>query len=244
KGTVAVDDYYRRRHRQVLGIARAATGDSNAAAWQVGRKVRKRKQGSSGVQRGDLGGRGMIVVLQEGNASSGWKSHRKQRRVGKKEWAIVVRAKARVRYGSTKQRWHCCAPVRKKEWATIASSSGGKWWGEEEEGIMVIEEGMTEEEAIGARGRREGRRGKGGLGCVRGGWEEEAVASGSWRLELAGIAGGWLRLEIVYPCIPDLNGENEGSQVSASLVVSIRWISASKLLQSDLTTIAQREGGE
>ncbi|RZR74885.1 hypothetical protein BHM03_00045515, partial [Ensete ventricosum] len=50
--------------------------------------------------------------------------------------------------------------------------------------------------------------------------------------------------EIVYPCIPDPDGEDEGDQVSSSLAVSTRWISAAKLLQSDLATLAQREGGE
>ncbi|RWW17093.1 hypothetical protein GW17_00018997 [Ensete ventricosum] len=52
---------------------------------------------------------------------------------------------------------------------------------------------------------------------------------------------GW---EIVYPCIPDPDGEDEGGQASSSLAVSTRWISAGKLLQSDLATLAQREGGE
>ncbi|RZR91502.1 hypothetical protein BHM03_00019605 [Ensete ventricosum] len=41
------------------------------------------------------------------------------------------------------------------------------------------------------------------------------------------------RPEIVYPCIPDSDGEDEGGQKSAA-----------KLLQSDLATLAQREGGE
>ncbi|RRT35340.1 hypothetical protein B296_00042533 [Ensete ventricosum] len=51
-------------------------------------------------------------------------------------------------------------------------------------------------------------------------------------------------MEVVYPCIPDPNGEDEGSQASSSLAVSTRWISVAKLFQSDLTTLAQREGGE
>ncbi|RRT61463.1 hypothetical protein B296_00013096 [Ensete ventricosum] len=51
---------------------------------------------------------------------------------------------------------------------------------------------------------------------------------------------GW---EIVYPCIPDPDEEDEGGQAS-SLAVSTRWISVAKLLQSDLATLAQREGGE
>ncbi|RWW13711.1 hypothetical protein GW17_00022563 [Ensete ventricosum] len=50
--------------------------------------------------------------------------------------------------------------------------------------------------------------------------------------------------EIVYPCIPDSDREDEGGQASSSLAVSTRWISAAKLLQSDLTTLAQREGVE
>ncbi|RWV80281.1 hypothetical protein GW17_00058476 [Ensete ventricosum] len=49
--------------------------------------------------------------------------------------------------------------------------------------------------------------------------------------------------EIVYPCIPDPNGEDEGGQASSSLAVSTRWISVAKRL-SDLATLAQREGGE
>ncbi|RWV80212.1 hypothetical protein GW17_00058553 [Ensete ventricosum] len=52
------------------------------------------------------------------------------------------------------------------------------------------------------------------------------------------------RAEIVYPCIPDPDGEDERGQASSFLAVSTRWISAAKLLQSDLATLAQREGGE
>ncbi|RRT70193.1 hypothetical protein B296_00018135, partial [Ensete ventricosum] len=47
--------------------------------------------------------------------------------------------------------------------------------------------------------------------------------------------------EIVYPCIPDPDGEDEGGQASSSLAISTRWISAAKLLQSDLATLAQRK---
>ncbi|RWV94130.1 hypothetical protein GW17_00043364 [Ensete ventricosum] len=36
--------------------------------------------------------------------------------------------------------------------------------------------------------------------------------------------------EIVYPCTPDPDGEDEGGQASTSLAVSTRWISAAKLL--------------
>ncbi|RWV93841.1 hypothetical protein GW17_00043671, partial [Ensete ventricosum] len=50
--------------------------------------------------------------------------------------------------------------------------------------------------------------------------------------------------EIGYPCIPYSDGEDEGGQASSSLAVSTRWISAAKLLLSDLATLAQRQGGE
>ncbi|RWW67912.1 hypothetical protein BHE74_00024605, partial [Ensete ventricosum] len=40
------------------------------------------------------------------------------------------------------------------------------------------------------------------------------------------------------------DGEDEGGQASSSLAVSTRWISVAKLLQSDLATLVQREGGE
>ncbi|RRT32832.1 hypothetical protein B296_00019894 [Ensete ventricosum] len=49
--------------------------------------------------------------------------------------------------------------------------------------------------------------------------------------------------EIIYPCIPDPEGEDEGGQAS-SLTVSIRWIFVARLLQSKLTTLAQKGGGE
>ncbi|RWV91693.1 hypothetical protein GW17_00045997 [Ensete ventricosum] len=55
---------------------------------------------------------------------------------------------------------------------------------------------------------------------------------------------GNLSREIVYPCIPNPNGEDEGGQASSSLAVSTRWIFAAKLLQYGLATLAQREGGE
>ncbi|RWV85908.1 hypothetical protein GW17_00052252 [Ensete ventricosum] len=58
------------------------------------------------------------------------------------------------------------------------------------------------------------------------------------------IVLGNLSGEIVYPCILDPDGEDEGGQASSSLAISTRWISAVKLLPSDLTTLAQREGGE
>ncbi|RRT31364.1 hypothetical protein B296_00057831 [Ensete ventricosum] len=51
-------------------------------------------------------------------------------------------------------------------------------------------------------------------------------------------------VEIVNPYIPDPDGEDEGDQASTSLAISTRWISVAKLLQSDLATLAQREGGE
>ncbi|RWV78649.1 hypothetical protein GW17_00060348 [Ensete ventricosum] len=86
---------------------------------------------------------------------------------------------------------------------------------------------------------------------------ELAVAScplagglGRSRLPLAACHGQPLLLvvlatnaEIVYPCIPDPDGEDEGGQAS-SLAVSTRWISVAKLLLFDLATLAQREGGE
>ncbi|RRT73066.1 hypothetical protein B296_00012187 [Ensete ventricosum] len=50
--------------------------------------------------------------------------------------------------------------------------------------------------------------------------------------------------EIVYPCTPDPDEEDEGGQVSSSLAISTRWISAAKLLQYDLATLVHREGGE
>ncbi|RWV84884.1 hypothetical protein GW17_00053369 [Ensete ventricosum] len=50
--------------------------------------------------------------------------------------------------------------------------------------------------------------------------------------------------EIVYPCILDPDGEDEGGQASSSLAVSTRWISTAKLFQSDFVTLAQREGEE
>ncbi|RWV83253.1 hypothetical protein GW17_00055169 [Ensete ventricosum] len=43
----------------------------------------------------------------------------------------------------------------------------------------------------------------------------------------------------VYP-----DREDEGGQASSSLAISTRWISIAKLLQSDLATLAQRDGGE
>ncbi|RWW39794.1 hypothetical protein BHE74_00054838 [Ensete ventricosum] len=58
------------------------------------------------------------------------------------------------------------------------------------------------------------------------------------------ISAGASHAEIVYPYIPDPDGEDEGGQASSFLAVSTRWISAAKLLQSNLATLAQREGGE
>ncbi|RRT50248.1 hypothetical protein B296_00029744 [Ensete ventricosum] len=61
---------------------------------------------------------------------------------------------------------------------------------------------------------------------------------------------GNLSGEIVYPCIPDPDGEDEGGQASSSLAVSTRWISAAKLLTSGLATLAlvgsrlRTKGGE
>ncbi|RWV77951.1 hypothetical protein GW17_00061152 [Ensete ventricosum] len=50
--------------------------------------------------------------------------------------------------------------------------------------------------------------------------------------------------EIVYPCIPNPDGEDERGQASSSLAVSTQWILTAKLLQSDLATLTQREGEE
>ncbi|RZR81107.1 hypothetical protein BHM03_00007267 [Ensete ventricosum] len=62
------------------------------------------------------------------------------------------------------------------------------------------------------------------------------------------IAGASHAQEIVYPCIPNLDREDEGGQASSSLAESsyilVFQISVAKLLQSDLATLAQREGGE
>ncbi|RRT31776.1 hypothetical protein B296_00056947, partial [Ensete ventricosum] len=48
------------------------------------------------------------------------------------------------------------------------------------------------------------------------------------------------------PTLPPLleAGLVAGDQASSSLAVSIQWISAVKLLQYDLETLAKREGGE
>ncbi|RWW72146.1 hypothetical protein BHE74_00020064 [Ensete ventricosum] len=77
------------------------------------------------------------------------------------------------------------------------------------------------------------------------------LAVASWAAGPCGLAvggspllAGQGRSEIIYPCIPDPNGEDEGVQASSSLAVSTRWISAAKLLQSDIATLAQREGRE
>ncbi|RWV99580.1 hypothetical protein GW17_00037506 [Ensete ventricosum] len=59
---------------------------------------------------------------------------------------------------------------------------------------------------------------------------------------LATPAGGLVVASHPFPHY--LDGEDEGGQVSFSLAVSIRWISTAKFLQSDLATLAQREGGE
>ncbi|RRT32473.1 hypothetical protein B296_00058923 [Ensete ventricosum] len=71
------------------------------------------------------------------------------------------------------------------------------------------------------------------------------VASLAWGLAVVGrLSSSLPSLEIVCPCIPNSDGEDEGGQASSSLAVSTRWISAVKLLKSDLATLAQREGGE
>ncbi|RWW02441.1 hypothetical protein GW17_00034468 [Ensete ventricosum] len=78
------------------------------------------------------------------------------------------------------------------------------------------------------------------------------VAGPTWGLAVAGRPSSLLpslrkrskNAEIVYPCISDPDGEDEGGQASYSLAVSTRWISTAKLLQFDFATLAQREGGE
>ncbi|RZS04241.1 hypothetical protein BHM03_00034548, partial [Ensete ventricosum] len=72
-----------------------------------------------------------------------------------------------------------------------------------------------------------------------------SLSSWPWLQPAAPLQGALVAAwrEIVYPCIPDPDREDEGGQAS-SLVVSTRWISVAKLLQSDLATLAQREGGE
>ncbi|RWW05713.1 hypothetical protein GW17_00030996 [Ensete ventricosum] len=55
----------------------------------------------------------------------------------------------------------------------------------------------------------------------------------------AGDRAGSCRLALVDP-----DGEDEGGQASSSLAVFTRWISIAKLLQYDLATLTQREGGE
>ncbi|RWW68779.1 hypothetical protein BHE74_00023664 [Ensete ventricosum] len=64
------------------------------------------------------------------------------------------------------------------------------------------------------------------------------------RQRLTSLVLGNLSREILYPYIPDTDGEDEGGQASSSLAVSTQWISTAKLLQSDLATLTQKEGGE
>ncbi|RWV98323.1 hypothetical protein GW17_00038833 [Ensete ventricosum] len=47
-----------------------------------------------------------------------------------------------------------------------------------------------------------------------------------------------ISMEIVYPYIPDPDGEDEGGQASSFLAVFTRWISVVKLLKSYLATLA------
>ncbi|RWW36584.1 hypothetical protein BHE74_00058381 [Ensete ventricosum] len=114
----------------------------------------------------------------------------------------------------------------------------------------MAREADGEDSSLGLAVGRRGRRGDGGHG-LRGYAEEEH------RVMAAGVAvrcnlrshggeeeGGNGVREIVYPCIRDPDGEDEEGQAPSSLAVSTRWISAAKLLQSDLATLAQREGGE
>ncbi|RRT42478.1 hypothetical protein B296_00023194, partial [Ensete ventricosum] len=71
----------------------------------------------------------------------------------------------------------------------------------------------------------------------------KGASRGHARLPLA-RASFTTKMEIVYPCIPNPDGEDEGGQASSSLAVPTRWISTAKILQSYLATLAQREGGE
>ncbi|RWV77432.1 hypothetical protein GW17_00061738, partial [Ensete ventricosum] len=96
---------------------------------------------------------------------------------------------------------------------------------------------------------------------------DSPLAGGPWLQPVAPAGGGWpwptaplqgalaaagypLQLATASPSSslfllrmhPD--GEDEGGQASSSLAVSTRSISAGKLLQSGLATLAQREGGE
>ncbi|RWV77447.1 hypothetical protein GW17_00061720 [Ensete ventricosum] len=100
--------------------------------------------------------------------------------------------------------------------------------------------------AIGGVAPAGGRAGRGRQPLA--GRPQSVMPAGGRPLRAAAPAGGrplqgaWS--EIAYPYIPDPDGEDEGGQASSSLAVSTRWISAAKLLQYDLTTLAQREGGE
>ncbi|RZS24005.1 hypothetical protein BHM03_00057025 [Ensete ventricosum] len=87
------------------------------------------------------------------------------------------------------------------------------------------------------------------LTVTTGPWCFSAVGSALNQLQPTSVtsSSSYFRLlenlsgEIVYPCILDPDGEDEGGQASSSLAISTRWISAAKLLQSDLATLAQRE---
>ncbi|RZS11228.1 hypothetical protein BHM03_00042533, partial [Ensete ventricosum] len=78
--------------------------------------------------------------------------------------------------------------------------------------------------------------------ALQGAWSQPATPCRQPSHGRPPLQGAWP--EIVYPCIPYPDGEDEGGQASSSLVVSTQWISTAKLLQSDLATLAQREGGE
>ncbi|RRT31255.1 hypothetical protein B296_00048803, partial [Ensete ventricosum] len=77
-------------------------------------------------------------------------------------------------------------------------------------------------------------------GCATSAGPALASSSGSYGASHEKLS----RKEIVDPCIPDPDGEDEGGQASSSLAVSTGWISTAKLLISDLVTPTQREGGE
>ncbi|RWW36691.1 hypothetical protein BHE74_00058267, partial [Ensete ventricosum] len=65
------------------------------------------------------------------------------------------------------------------------------------------------------------------------------VADPAWGLAVVGRSSSSQFLLRMHP-----DREDKGGQASSSLAVSARWISVAKLLQSDLATLAQREGGE
>ncbi|RWV92959.1 hypothetical protein GW17_00044620 [Ensete ventricosum] len=84
----------------------------------------------------------------------------------------------------------------------------------------------------------------GGLGrgwpALHGGWSWLATPPPPY-LHYENVARTRRSYNLVFP---DPDGDDKGGQASSSLAVSTRWISVAKLLQYDLTTLAQREEGE